>query len=101
MSQAITKVMSTCVSRSGNVYQVGQVFSDQNCTLQCHCKDGGKITCRSLCPDNGHTPDCAPFENQKILNLPVPLPDDDGKSCSCSTKICEPREVVRKVFHSN
>lgn len=66
------------------------MFVENNCTLKCHCRDSGKITCQPLCDDN----DCAAFEKHKIIQMPVHLPHGDyGQSnCSCPIKICEPIE---------
>lgn len=72
---------------------------DRNCSLKCHCQEGGKVTCQPLCARNAHIQECDPSENRKVVNFSVLLPHADSQSnCSCPIEICEPAEGEEVVI---
>lgn len=78
-------VVPQCTSSNGKIYPVGAVFSDNNCSSQCHCLNGGVISCQPLCfvslPDSSCT-------KHKTVQMPTGLPDAQGKNCSCPFVTC-------------
>ncbi|CAB4029992.1 kielin chordin [Paramuricea clavata] len=75
----------SCTTPSGKIFNIGAVFSDNNCTSQCFCQNGGVISCHALCSPSVPDSSCT---NHKTVQMPTGLPDAQGKSCSCPVVTC-------------
>ena len=87
-----------CVASNGKIHEIGQEFTDMNCSSRCRCNDGGLLTCKPLCMALSKDSFCA---NKNVVHLPVRLPDAEGRRCSCPLVMCGAQEVEEQVYDAN
>lgn len=92
----VRNVIEKCVSSSGKIYDVDQVFTDHNCSSRCQCQEGGVLKCRPLCLALPKVGLCA---KQNIIHVPIKLPDAEEKSCSCPLVMCEAYKEVKEQLY--
>ena len=74
-----------CISESGKIYNIGSVFTDNDCTSKCECLKDGVVSCEPMCAVARNDNSCAKI---KIVDTPVGLSDAQGNICSCPSFLC-------------